>query len=64
MTSPTRHLKQEEGRGRAGPPRQLRRAASVRPTVGVVGAGEADTPWSGQSRRGTFVTSPTRHLKQ
>ena len=29
----------------------------------VFGAGEVDAPWSGQRRKGTSVTPPTRHLE-
>ena len=40
--------------------------ARVRPTVGVFGSGAAYAPYEAgrQSRQGTFVTSPTRRLKQ
>ena len=34
------------------------------PTVGVLGWGEADVLWSGQSSKIRVVTSPTRHVKQ
>ena len=38
---------------------QQHRTTSIRSTVGVFGAGEADAPWSVHSRKGTSVTSPT-----
>ena len=57
------HGLKEEGRAR---PVSRRRppAPGVRPTVGVVGAGESDAPWSGLSREVTTMTLPTRHLQQ